>query len=497
MPVVNTTPRKQLTSCDAAAGAVFAVAVNGCDLDLVNLSSLTGITNIKYEISLGATVVDTINTTSTTYTWDAGSLYYGDTLSIKQTITSSSGTFEVTQSYGVPSSLSACVFEYTSNLAGADTFAPASATTSGTTLWRTPDDTYQRDLSPSVGAGSVGFDGTNQNVRVRPTGGLNALAEIDISAEDVVGFVDFNKLTATTTILANSNANLTSVSVTSCAALVNLQLHICNLTALNLSGLLNLDIVYCYANSNLTSLILDTACSYADLRFYSCDLSGTFDLSTQALATGARIEGQNNSFTGLTTPASLRTVTRLDFSNNSISGALDMTFVDFQDPGSFLFLNNNLTSVDHTGRSGKMFQYDVSENNITGGLDISMFTHDLAAGRNLDFRANDNPLLTGVTIDTVAAGRINIFRVQNTACGVVSFGNNTIIAAAQISFTDCNLVVAETNENLVNIRDAAVSSGATGSVGMGGTNAAPTAGPPDGDGAVTDLTAAGYTVTTS
>lgn len=497
--VINTTPTKQLTSCDALAGAVFTTIVSGCNLNLVNQSSLTGITNIEYEISLGATVIDTINTTSTTYVWDAASLYYGETVSIKQTITSGSGTFEVTESVGIPSSLSVCVFEYTTNLAGGDTFSPSSAPTSGTTLWRVPDDTYIRNLSPSAGGSTVGFDGTNNTVIVRPTGGLSALAQIDISSEKVVGFLDCSPLTDTTTILANDNTNLTSIDVSDCEDLQWLDVHNCNLTVVNVAGLTNMLRLYAEQNSNLATLTLEPTANYFLIWAFSCALTSV-SLNNITFAANASLRFASNSITSFTYAGADATaaVQFFDISGNAgITGAFDATWINLRNNSNgcqFLIANTGITSVDHTGRSGVIASYNCQVCPITGTLDISMFSFWPFGGT---LNTTNISGLTNILMPT--SGTLKTWSSGTCALGIIGLNSITITADAAINLSENSFSAAETNGNLVNIENAAVSSGATGTINIAGSNAAPdgSSGGFDGLTAKANLIAAGYTVTTN
>lgn len=498
MPVVNSTPQKELTSCDALSGAGFTTSVSGCDIILTNTATVTGITNIKYEAFLGATLVDTINTTSTNYTWDAASLYYGETVSVKQTVTSASGTFTKTQNVAVPSSLSSCVFEFSSNLAGASTFDPETVVGSGTTLWRTPDDTYIRNVIPSVVGSTVGFDGTTHTIYVRPTNGLAGLSLIDISGEGVLGAVDFGVLTSTTTIRVGNNSGITAVDVSACTALEELRVESCSLTALDVSGLANMEALIFNSNTSLSTLTLETTANYLTLTGNNTAIV-TLNLSGITFAANASLEFSNiTALTGITMPSATSTILFWSFNNcANLSGTpLDLTWANFGTGTAQVRhqSNTSITGIDHTGRSGELDRYLVSGSGFTGAVDLSMFTY----GTNMIYRF-DSTGITSLSLNLTAGANITNLWINGTSIGVQALGNNTLNAAAEMRYNNMSLTAAEVNENLVNLDNASFGPGASGTILIDGTNAAPdgTSGGFDGLTAKSNLIADGYTVTTN
>lgn len=551
MPVINNTPTKTLSSCDAAQGALFTTTVLGCNLRIANGSPLAGITNIEYEISLGATVVETINTTATLYDWEAASLYYGETLSIKQTITSGIGTFEYTADVGIPSSLSSCVFEFSSNNGAADTFDPGVVNSASNNIyWRFPDDTVRTGATQSVLGSLAGFDGTTKEVRMHPVS-FSLVSQVNISNDKVVGYVDFTKFTAATVLNANTNPNLTSFNVTNLTSLQQLYLYGCGITgAADVSDCTSLSILHIYSNTGMTNLSIPVTTwtqfwtyntALVNITFPSgtvfnkvnLQVGDTATLTTLSFAnvsgTAVVINAEDTSITSIDTTTFNFSTTPGDNCQFDVGGCTSLTTInhtgntgnlqnyiadqiaatsltipfDFSVTGNVtIFIANasNLTTITYTG-TGLIRTYRVYSNDLTGTHDISMF--NFAANSSL--WAYDNPNMTSINHGSSKTGTFSSYQVFTTGVGYYSLGGNTFTANVDCDMFSNAWTAAEINEWLVNMDNGGggeallPASATTGNINLAGSNAAPdgSSGGFDGTTAKANIIADGYTVSTN
>lgn len=229
---------------------------------------------------------------------------------------------------------------------------------------------------------------------------------------------------------------------------------------------------------------------------FSAGLQGVHDMS---MITGFpekfRI-GDNIGLTGLSHTYSNTIITEYWANSSGLEGVLDLTMFPNLKGGVLLSGNLNLTGIQHTA-SNQVFDYYLANVcDLTGTLDFSMFPN--FGG---EIRLQTNPNLTEIT-HTFSA--VNFTGYNASGCSLIGprvdmLSNLTAATAGPMlwNWSDNNMGVTAVNQLLVDIDTVSVTASVTKTINVGGTNAAPTSGPPDGDAAVTSLLTKGYTVITS
>ena len=199
------------------------------------------------------------------------------------------------------------------------------------------------------------------------------LSVIDIASQDLLT-LDISNTSFLTTVVANSNPGLTSVSMpaTQVASITNLNLNTCDITgAFSCTNIPFTDAsIQLQANANLTSWDL-TGCTgtFTLLRGDNCNLTGTFTIPS-----------------GLNLNASL--------TNNQM----------------YFMTNPNLTAFGMSNCTGKLQILHVYDCNITGILDLGSVEFT-----NIIVRADGNTQLTGWDI-SACTGDLNQWRFNG--CGL-------------------------------------------------------------------------------
>lgn len=535
MAVVNSTPEKDLTSCNAPEGAIFKVVVSGCNLVFQNLSSLSGITDIEYEVSLGGTVVNTVNTVLDTYTWIPASLYPDETLSIKQTITATAGTFENTLEYLTPP-FADCYIVYSSNALAGDTVDPSAVDGLADSWWRFPDDVARSGAAQSHLGSDVGFDGTTQQVYYHCTN-YSLLTSFSFKDDKVVGVPDLSILTDCTTFELDTNPGITDVqlpvpnsnivvlSLLSCGltgsfSVLNfgskfagniflednplmtgaqfptssndcdVRVNDCDITGtIDISMLTGITSFVADTNPNLTAITTGThAQTWTTLWAYDCDLTGTLDLSGYTALAGDLRVYNNSNLTAITNPTSagVFTVYRADNCGMTTWDGSNLSGLG----GVFRLDDNSLTSVSNPTSSEVFTRIEIGDNSLTA-WDISGLT---AIESVVDAKNNNISTLTL----PASSGTIDFLLLYGNALPYVDFTALTFSSALDIQLQDNAQVVSEVNCILVDL-DTMLTGTITATINIAGTNAAPdgSSGGCSGTVAKTSLQGKGATVTTT
>lgn len=390
----------------------FVLSEQTCILRITNRTAPTnGITNIEYQISIGGTLIETINTTDTDYDWGPGALYAGETLSIQQAVTTPSGGVTTTQSLVVPA-FSGCVFEFQSNAQGADTFNPFLSSSGQNPYWRMPDDSYIQGSGPNVLGSTVGFDGSTYTIKMLPTNGFAELSAVNFEAQSIVGAIDFSQFANIGPGFSiENNPSLTGITNPSSAQVFTAyQAFGCDLTGtLDLSPLTNIGgNIQVQSNPNLTDITISTTQNINDFFANACNLGPTLDLSNCSnLGGDLRLEGNSN-LTGVTFPTSTRTFTRIQMFSCNITGTLD--FTNLSTIGGVISIHTNplLTGVDISPTTETVNAFFAQNCDITGVLDVSMMDN---FGGSINLTNNNN--LTGITLPASSSTAVSNFQATN------------------------------------------------------------------------------------
>ena len=469
----------------------FTVSYVGCDMEITNTYSGGGITNIEYQFSVGGTIVDTINTTLTTYTWDKASLYNGETVSIQQTITAG-GTI-VTGDTTAVSVAATCYFEFTSDLPGASTFDPSLTATSGSGYWRLPDDVVRTGFSQSGLGSSFGFDGTDQIVRFRATD-FSAITDMDINGLNVKGALDIS-------VVCQQADNIRYFGNSGITSVVNPSANTANITfyrgyncgiigSVDMSGFSGLGGTFeMYNNPGLTSII-HTASSVNLSRYdvSNCDITGTLDVSGLNLS-GYFDASDNANMLALSLPTNSNTFSVFYLEDVGISGTVALSTLTGLG-GQVRIRGAAITTVTFPASSQAFAQIFVRDSGLLNTIDLSPILGTIS-----DINIKGNLGLTDVLFPSVA---ISIFDAFDCALGVIPYNTATLSGTFQTNVRDNAMSAAEINESLVNL-DTALPGGGSGVLTLDGTNAAPdgTSGGFDGLTAKSNLQGKGYTVNTT
>lgn len=420
----------------------FTIDEDNCSLVISNRTApITGITNIEYQFSVGATVVDTVNTIVTDYEWVLGALYSGDTLNIRQVVTTSSGSVSTTQSLTLPT-FTDCITEFQSNTSGGGSFSPSVASSGAQPYWRMPDFTFVQGLSPNIVTGStVGFDGTNQVIRLLPANGYSELSSPNFDSQSVVGTLDLSLFTNIgPNFIASDNPAMTQVTnPSSSASIVNYDVSNSDITGtLDLSSLTGLSTsIVANGNSNMTGITLPSISAPVSILYLeNCDLTGTLDLSMLSDLGGDLQLQENANLTGITHAASTATFTRYWVNSCNLTGTLDLSMLLGLGGDFNISYNSLLTGVTNPISSVLFNRYLVNNSGLTGTLNVS--TLNLSG----EFSAHTNPGLTRITNPSTA----NIFSSYHVyGCDLTGTLDLSTLTGLGGSFR------AENNANLTSI----------------------------------------------
>jgi hypothetical protein len=189
--------------------------------------------------------------------------------------------------------------------------------------------------------------------------------------------------TAMKSLEVQTNSGLTSLTppTLNTQTWVKFIAYSCNLTGtLNLSALTNLGARFeVYSNPLLTGLIFPvTTKTFTFLLAYSCNLTGTINLSNLTGLAG-NVQFNNNSLlTAILWPASTGTLTRLHLSSTGWIGHCDLSTVtittDFEMRSCTALTQLTFKSTEIPGGGWTMNNFlTYSSSNLTGILDVSMF----------------------------------------------------------------------------------------------------------------------------
>ena len=293
----------------------------------------------------------------------------------------------------------------------------------------------------------------------------------------------------------HTNSSLTGISFPSSSqAFTNLWAYSCNLTGnIDLSSLTGLSgKIHLYSNPLLTSITNPSStATISRYRAQNCNITGTFDCSGLSDLRELLIFANSN-LTGITNPTHSNPITSYWAYNCNLTGNIDLSTLTGLGGSLRLYGNSLLTSVTNPTSSESFSEYDVHDCDLTGTLNVSGLT-----GLAGNFDCSENSNLTGLTFPA-SSGTISTFDAFSCNLAYFDITNLTFDSAVSWDASNNNMTAAEVNKILVNL-DSTVPVLGTGSISIGGTNAAPntTSGGFNGSAAVTSLAAKGYTVITS
>ena len=371
------------------------------------------------------------------------------------------------------------------------------ATTTSITMNSSTGFTGTVDLSNIANlAGTIDIQGSNAT-GILFSNSTQTITSIEINGCDITGAISVSGLTGMQGVFeANGNSNLTGITFgTKSGVFTLVDFNQCDLTGtVDASGLSGLGgTVRFNQNSSLTGFTCPTSSqTITEFRLDDCDITGTFDMSNMTGMGGRFQINSNPNLTAITNPTSSVVFNRYSATLTGLTGTLDLSTLTGLGGIFSCRSNSSLTAITNPSSSVTFTQYIVYSCDLTGTLDVSGLT---GLGGILQIRNNSN--LTDVTFPTSA---ITTTQVQLNACdlGHVDITNMTFSAAISFQMENNNMTTAEVNEMLVDM-DATFPNVGTGTITIGGTNAAPdgSSGGFDGTTAKNNLIAEGYTVTTS
>jgi hypothetical protein len=293
------------------------------------------------------------------------------------------------------------------------------------------------------------------------------------------------------------------------------------LTGLTLGGYFDVSL-----NGNLTTILHGPSNQVFDNRYnaYNCDLTGNLDLS-MLTGLGGDFNVRNNSgLTGITHTASTEVFTTYDANNCGLTGNLDLSMLTGLGGNFYVYINNSLTSITHTASTQVFVNYKSHECNLTGTLDLSMFpnfggdfriysnsaltniTHTVSTqtfnrywahncglsgtidlsmltGLGGEFRIYDNTTLENIT-HPISTGNFSEYYGYGCILSSIDFFPLSGATMSDIQLWDNGMTSTEVNTILWDFYELNYLYGQVGwsacTLDIGGTNAAPTLGPPDG-----------------
>ena len=332
------------------------------------------------------------------------------------------------------------------------------------------------------------------------------VTEFEAQNIDMTGTLEIASCSSMEILNVSSNSALTSIDNPSCNWSQYLATS-CNIGSLTFpSGTSwNDGNVQLTSNSNLTSVdFFGNSGTFSVLFFNNCDITGTLDLSTVNFNNSAQLRIQNNS--------SLTAI-----NHGSTTGNFYRYWVDRCDLTGTHTIPQNIDSSITTNRSIRIDRNSNLTNLVLSGSclfnEIRAYNCDLTGTidfSNVDFepsatvRFDGNGSLNSINFGSGKTGTLQTINAQNCDLTYFSFGGITFTSSGNVSLGGNSMTAAEVNEWLVNFdpsgsgEDLFPASG-TGSLSIGGSNAAPdtTSGGFDGVAAAASIASAGYTVTTS
>jgi len=272
---------------------------------------------------------------------------------------------------------------------------------------------------------------------------------------------------------------------------------------IDVTGLLNCSEIVCAGNSGITGVTLESGCNYFEIDF---DNTGVTSLALDNIVFDSNyiVRFRNCAITTFSASGTDGSAGGqfIDFRNIQVSGTLDLTWASARTGNGcqYQLAGANLTTnFDFTGATGIINFFSIGGSAQAGTLDLSGFDFRTQPNSGSTITGATLAGLTALSLNPTGTGYLRNIAVNAGALGATTFGTINVPVNCNYELQDNGMTAAEVNETLVSIRDNAATSGATGSISIGGTNAAPdtTSGGFNGSQAVTDLVSYGYTVTTS
>ena len=200
----------------------------------------------------------------------------------------------------------------------------------------------------------------------------------------------------------------------------------------------------------------------------------------------------NSNLTAITNPTSTEVFTLYSVFSCNLTGTLDLSTLSALGGEFRADSNPNLTTIINPTSTQTFSEYLAYSCDLTGTLDVSTLS---ALGGQ--FRANGNPNLTTI-INPTSTQPFSQYSANDCDLGYVDITTLIFASDADIAIYNNSMTAAEVNQILVDL-DATMPAPGTGLIDISGSNAAPdsSSGGFDGITARNSLVAAGYTVTTS
>jgi hypothetical protein len=311
---------------------------------------------------------------------------------------------------------------------------------------------------------------------------------------------------------------------------------------LDISTCTGINTLFVYSNSALTSISWPVA-TWSDIRTYGCSLTDiVFPVGT--VWNNTTLWVSNSTVTSLDLSNTTGTMTALVCEGSSIT-SLDTSTFNFSTVGQFRVSNSTLlATINHGSTTGKVYRYWAQNTSIetltvpfdfdnivaairinnngslasvnflgTGTvneflcsacdlstLDVSMFT----VAASTQFTVRDNPSLSSITHSSSPSGAFRIYDNSICSLGFYSLGGAKFTSNVQAAMNDNAMTAAEVNQWLDSMSSAGsgedlLPATGTGTIIIGGTNAAPdsSSGGFDGVAAATAISGGGYILTTT
>lgn len=243
---------------------------------------------------------------------------------------------------------------------------------------------------------------------------------------------------------------------------------------------------------------LDFSAASGSMNFFDiggcANLVGTLDLSGFDWQGVAYFRGDNTGLTSVDHTGSTTTsggFQEYDLINANLTGTHTLGTFTFRATSTLEIRNNSLlTSLDLSNVSGEVKWLYIDNNDISGTVDVTGLDFDGSAAQIL---AHLNSSFTGFLFNASVTGNLTAFFVYSTSAVLQTNNLGTLVIdeTCNFEFFDCGLAAGDVDNWWIEIEDRAASSGASGSLEGGGSNAAPTA---TSSTERSNLTTAGYTL---
>jgi len=267
---------------------------------------------------------------------------------------------------------------------GEESFSPEIIPLSGTLWW-------------DLGDGSIVFTNSfvddhhiyqntgNKTVKVYAgtTDGSDAITDILMSEQDIVGILDISSLTSLNNLYLDDNLSLTTIKNPKSSVLwSNYSISFCDLTGtLDVSGLTGLGGSFSVSgNPNLTNILNPVSSEiFTSYSAFECDLTGELDLSQLTNLGGyIGLNGNPNLTKILHSPSSQELIVYNAF-DCGLDGSLDLSGFQLgsntESLQLLLYNNYNLTELILPASNKGVSYFQVYNCNLTGTLDISGLTN--------------------------------------------------------------------------------------------------------------------------